>query len=131
MTSFEKRVVAACADTMLPSDGSIPVSGTEAGVVAYFESHLRGLDTAQRLLYRLLILFIQLSPLVFGPRRTTFLRLTPVERTRALTEMERCAEYFRRVAIFQSLRFILTIGYFACERVDEMIAPRKHTEVAS
>ncbi len=120
MAAFEDAVVAACADTMFPPAGPIPVSGTEAGLVDYVRGYLAGLDRAQRVLVRLLFVFILLSPLLFGPRRTFFTRLSASERARAFKEMAMSAVYFRRVA-FLSMRAIMTMGYFACPRVDALI----------
>jgi hypothetical protein len=113
-------VVAASADAMFPPSGPIPVSGTDAGVVAYFFAHVAALPFGKRVLFTLLLLFLQLSPFVFGPRRTRFTRLTPEERARHLREMDRSPLFLRRAAS-QSLKFVLTLGYFACSRVDAIV----------
>jgi hypothetical protein len=115
-----QTVVAACADTLFPPAGPIPVSGTEAGLVAYVAAYRSGLPRLPRLLVGLLFLFIQLSPWVFGPRRARFSRLPPADRARVFAEMATSAFYFRRVA-FLSMRAIMTMGYFACPRVEASI----------
>ncbi len=120
MTTYENAVVAACADTMFPPAGPIPVSGTEAGLVAYVRDYLAGLHRAQRALVRLMFLFILLSPLLFGPRRALFTRLSPADRTRVIEGMASSTVYFRRI-VFLSMRAIMTMGYFACPRVDALI----------
>src|SRR5512142_1129788 len=120
MRKNEQAVVAACADAMFPPAGPIPVSGTDAGLVAYVESYLAGLPRSQRLLVRLLFLFIQLSPWLFGPHRSRFTRLRPAERIRVFEDMAVSRVYFRRIA-FLSMRAIMTMGYFACPLVDSLI----------
>lgn len=128
MRKNEQTVVAACADAMFPPAGPIPVSGTQAGLVAYVDGYLLGLPRTQRLLVRLLFLFIQLSPWLFGPRRTRFTRLTPADRIRVFKDMAVSAVYFRRVA-FLSMRAIMTMGYFACPLVDALVMrQRRDTE---
>lgn len=120
MTAIEDTVVAACADTMFPPAGPVPVSGTEAGLVAYVRGYVAGMAWTQRVLVRMMFLFIQLSPLLFGPRRRLFTRLSDDERNRALTAMAASANYFRRL-VFLSMRAIMTMGYFACPRVIALI----------
>lgn len=124
MPKSEQAVVAACADTLFPPDGPISVSGTEAGLVGYVGTYVSGMPWARRALIRLLFLFIQLSPWLFGPRRSRFTRLSPADRQRALEEMAASTLYFRRIA-FLSMRAIMTMGYFACPHVDALIM-RKH-----
>jgi hypothetical protein len=120
MTEREKAVVAACADTTFPATGPIPVSGTEAGSVEYFEKYLGRLVPSKRFLIRLLILFIQFGPWLFGPRRARFTHLTQDERARYFQEMSVSVIYFRRVA-FMAMRIILTFGYFQCPNVADRI----------
>lgn len=130
MTKNERVVVAACADAMFPPAGPIPVSGTEAGLVAYFGAYCQRLPLKQRTLIRLLLLFIQLSPLVFGPRFTLYTGLKQDDRISALERMEKHRWQFLR-GVFQSLRFILTNGYFACPKAERTITRRERGEVRS
>lgn len=130
MTKSEHRVVAACADTMFPSAGPIPFSGTESGIVEYVNAYIAGLSRMRGLLVRLLFLFIQCSPLVYGPRRTLFTRLTQEERTTLFTSMSVSGTYFRRVAIFQAMRAIMTFAYMANPSVMSHIM-RHRSEVPS
>ncbi len=129
MMKSERAVVAACADTMFPSAGPIPVSGTRAGLVAYVDAYLLGLHWVQRFLVRMLFLCIQLSPLLFGPRRSRFTRLSHAERTRVFEDMAVSTLYFRRV-IFMSMRAIMTMGYFACPRVASFIMSSRRDTVS-
>lgn len=126
MFDCQKTVVAACADTVFSPAGPIPISGTDAGIVDYVEDFLRRLTPGKRILYLLCFFFIQWSPLFFGPRRARFTRLTPVERTRFLQDMQTSRLDLRQKAE-QAMRFILTLGYFAYPRADECITrkPRK------
>ena len=130
MRKNEQTMIAACADAMFPPAGPIPVSGTQAGLVAYVDTYLKGLPWAQRVLVRLLFLFIQLSPWLFGPRRSRFTRLSPADRIRVFGDMAVSTIYFRRVA-FLSMRAIMTMGYFACPLVDALIMRKQHDMVSS
>lgn len=108
----EQAVVAACADALFPPGGPIPLSGTEAGLVAYMDRYLAGLPALPRLLGRLLFHSIEHGPWLFGPRRVRFTRLRPAERAVALAEMASSPRYFRRVS-FLSMRAMMTMGYLA------------------
>ncbi|APR77837.1 Hypothetical protein A7982_03184 [Minicystis rosea] len=108
----EQAVVAACADALFPPGGPIPLSGTEAGLVAYMDRYLSGLPALPRLLGRLLFHSIEHGPWLFGPRRVRFTRLTPAERIAMLKEMSLSSMYFRRVS-FISMRAMMTMGYLA------------------
>ncbi len=128
MRQNERLIVAACADTLFPPGGPIPVSGTEAGLVTYIAAYLRKLSRGRRLLIRLLFLFIELSPLVFGPRRTLFTRLQHDDRVRVFEQMAGSAMYLRHMAVL-SLRTLMTMGYFACPEVAAAIIRRPPKEV--
>lgn len=128
MRKSEQNVVAACADTMFPPAGSIPVSGTQAGLVAYVEAYLVALSWTRRLLVRLLFLFIQLSPWLFGPRHSRFTRLRPIDRYRVFQDMAFSTLYLRRIA-FLSVRAIMTMGYFACPLVAAHIMGKQNVLV--
>ncbi len=130
MRSSQRRIVAACADTMFPPGGPIPVSGTEAGLVEYFDAYVAQSSFIQRILFSLLLLFIQLSPFVFGPWHGRFTALSPDDRTRVLKRMEASKLIVRRGG-FLSLRLILTNGYFACPAVAAAIMRKPHKEVSS
>jgi len=108
----EQAIVAACADALFPPGGPIPLSGTEAGLVAYMDHYLRGLPPAPRLLGRLLFHSVEHGPWVFGPRRARFTRLLPEERVAVLRQMAESRLYFRRVS-FLSMRTMMTMGYLA------------------
>lgn len=120
MNKIKKAVVAACADTMFPPDGPIPISGTNAGLIEYVEAYQKALPTAQRVLVEMMFSFIQVSPTLFGPRRSLFTRLSPADRLRVFERMARSPIYFRRV-VFLSMRAIMTMGYFASPRVNAII----------
>lgn len=112
LSTMEQALVSAVADTMFPRGGHFPLSGTEAGVVEYFDAYLRRCHGQEVLLLHLLLWFTELGPVLFGPRPTTFTRLGPAQRTAFLEGAFRSRIYLRRVA-FTSLRALTTMAYFA------------------
>jgi hypothetical protein len=114
----EQAIAAACADALFPPGGPIPVSGTEAGLVAYMNTYIARLPPSPRTLARLLFHFVEHGPWIFGPRLARFTRLSAEERILALREMSESSIYFRRVA-FISLRAMMTMGYLAHPAVAE------------
>jgi len=129
VNKIKKAVVAACADTMFPPDGPIPVSGTDAGLIEYVEAYQKAMPATQRVLVNMMFSFIQMSPTVFGPRHSLFTRLSPTDRLRVFENMARSPIYFRRV-VFLSMRAIMTMGYFACPRVNDIIMGRQDGKVS-
>lgn len=120
LSAKEQAIIAACADTLFPVGGPIPLSGTEAGLVAYVELYVARAPRAMRPLMRLLFHFIEHSPWLFGPRHARFTRLSQAARVAALSSMATSRIYFRRVA-FLSLRTMLSMGYLANEHVARAI----------
>lgn len=116
LSGKEESIVAACADTFFPAGGPIPVSGTEAGLVEYFERYFARLPEGQRVLVRLLLWFMEHGPWVFGPRRVRFTDLAEPDRLAVLEGMRTSRIYFRRIA-FLSMRTMLTMGYLANDDV--------------
>jgi hypothetical protein len=112
----EQAIIAAAADALFPPGGPIPVSGTEAGLVAYMDAYLSGLPAAPRFLVRLLFHSVEHAPWIFGPRRVRFTHLAPAERIAALGAMAESPLYLRRVS-FLSMRTVMTMGYLACPAV--------------
>jgi hypothetical protein len=108
----EQAIVAACADALFPPGGPIPVSGTEAGLVAYMDAYVRRLPPLARLLVRLLFRSIEHGPWIFGPRPARFTRLRPAERVAVLRAMATSRMYFRRLSCL-SMRAMMTMGYLA------------------
>lgn len=136
LSAKEQAIVAACADTFFPAGGPIPLSGTAAGLVPYFERYFARLPDGQKVLVRLLVWFIEHGPWVFGPRRTRFSSAKEHERLAVLESMRTSPIYFRRVA-FLSMRTILTMGYLAHPQVAQAmrmkanVAPFSSEAVAS
>lgn len=112
LTAKEQAIVAACADTLFPAGGPIPLSGTAAGLVEYFDRYVGRLPDQQGVLIRLLLWFIEHGPWVFGPRPVRFTSLPERDRLRVLEAMRTSPIYFRRIA-FLSIRTMLTMGYLA------------------
>ncbi|MEO7331443.1 MAG: hypothetical protein ABI193_22905 [Minicystis sp.] len=120
LSAKEQAILAASADAFFPPGGPIPLSGTEAGVVAYMDRYVRRIGRPQRVLIRLLLRLIEHGPWIFGPRPARFTRLTPAERIEVLRRMSLSRVYFRRLS-FLSLRVMLTMGYFANDQVARQI----------
>ncbi|WP_437878289.1 gluconate 2-dehydrogenase subunit 3 family protein [Sorangium sp. So ce513] len=120
LSEKERAIVAACADALFPAGGPIPISGTEAGLVEYVERYVARTPRPLRPYMRLLFLFVELSPWVFGPRRARFTRLPQPDRIAVLASMSQSCIYLRRVT-FLSLRTMLSMGYLANERVARAI----------
>jgi len=108
----EQAIVSACADALFPPGGPIPLSGTDAGLLAYMDVYVRRLPPLARLLVRLLFLSLEHGPWVFGPRPARFTRLRPAERIAVLRAMATSRMYFRRLSCL-SLRAMMTMGYLA------------------
>ena len=120
LTGKEQAIVAACADTLFPPSGPIPLSGTEAGAVVYVDRYIARVHRTQRTLIRLLLQAVEHAPWVFGPRPVRFTRLSPAERVLVLRRMSVSRIYFRRV-MFLSLRVMLTMAYLANVEVAQRI----------
>lgn len=112
LSAKEQAIVAAFADTLFPPGGPIPISGTQAGLVAYFDRYVSGLPPQQGVLIRLLLWFVEHGPWVFGPRPVRFTSLKERDRLRVMEAMRTSPIYFRRIA-FLSMRTMLTMGYLA------------------
>lgn len=112
LSAKEQAIVAACADALFPPGGPIPVSGIEAGLIAYVDEYVARTPRPTRLLLRLLLRFVEHGPWIWGPRHVRFTRLGAEDRRAALDGMAQSPIYFRRVA-FLSLRTMMTMGYLA------------------
>jgi hypothetical protein len=123
LTRKEQAVIAAFADALFPAGGSIPLSGTEAGLLRYMDDYLLRTPPGSRTLIRLLLIFVEYGPWIFGPRRARFSCLSVSERDAALTDMARSSVYFRRIA-FLSMRTMLSMGYLANDLVADRIGMR-------
>ncbi len=115
LSGFEAKIVAAAADAMFPPGGAIAISGTDAGVVPYFDEMLAELGSKQRLLIRLLLVFVELVP-VFFLQRARFSRQPLATRISTLAALADSPLFFLRTT-FQSLRTLVGIGYLASEEV--------------
>ena len=116
LSAREQAFVAAAANTFFPPKGPIPLSGTEAGAITYFDRYLQRSGTRERFLIRLLLLSVEWSPLLIGPQTRRFTRLDHARRLHFFQEMFTSTWYFRRVS-FISLRAVLTMAYLSNERV--------------
>lgn len=119
LTSIEQRVVVAASDAMFPRGGAIEASGSEAGVLDYFERMLAEMPPKNRALVRLLLVFIELSPLVFF-FRLPFSRQGEDDRVATLEALATSPIYFLRIT-FQSLRTLVSIAYLANDDVARQV----------
>ncbi len=116
LTPREQAILSAVADAFFPPAGPIPVSGTQAGIVPYFDRYLERSGMRTQILMRLLFTFTDMSPLVFGPKRRRFTKLDRDEQIAHLQQAFVSRVYFRRVS-FVSLRAVMTMAYLANETV--------------
>jgi hypothetical protein len=112
----EQTLIGAVADAFFPPGGPIPVSGTEAGLVPYFDRYIERSGTRTAFLMRLLIMFTDLSPIAFGGGWKRFPQLSRAQQIQHLHEASTSAIYFRRVS-FVSLRALMTMAYLSNDEV--------------
>jgi hypothetical protein len=117
---MNRKVIAACADAFFPPFGPIPISGTDANLVNFFEDSVLHAPKLQASLLKLLILFVQYLPLILGPTRKRFTSLSQKQREETLSKMSLSNFAFLRTC-FQSLRMIFCMGYFEDKRVSRLI----------
>jgi hypothetical protein len=120
LTGREAAIVGAAADAMFPRGGTIAESGNDAHVVQYLDVQFGMVSRKNRALMRLLFLFIELSPLLFGPRRVRFTRLSVSNQTLTLERAAASRLYFYRLT-FLSLRTLLCLGYLANDSVNAQL----------
>lgn len=123
----EQALVAAAADTLFPPGGCITLSGSQAGLVRYFDESYAELPKDKRVLLSLLFIFTEHAPWIFGPKRGRFTRLSPKDREAALNAMETSPLYFRRLC-FASLRGVLCMGYLANAEVARQIGSTQNLD---
>lgn len=119
LTRHEVTFLQASAEAILPAGGVMP-SAEDAKVVPYLERLVSRLPRRQRVLIRLLFVFIEHGSLLFGPVRRRVTRQSIDERRVTFGGWERSDLYLRRVS-FLSLRSLLTIAYFGDARVNRMV----------
>jgi hypothetical protein len=116
LSAREYALVCAAADAAFPPGGAIPLSGTQAGIPAHVDRYLAALPARNRLLIRLLFVLIEHATLIFkapgwdGWRRFSALSL---EQRMAVLEGWARSKFQPRRLVFQGLRAVLTMGYFA------------------
>jgi len=120
LTRRELETVRAAGLAIYPRGGAIEPSGEDAGVALHADRFVRAQAPQTQLLVRLLFFAIEHATLVFpapGPRgRRRFSSLTAEQQIAYLDAWRTSASFARRL-LFTSLRAILTMGYFADEKV--------------
>lgn len=120
LSAREQAFLRAAADAVFPPGGPIPISGTQAGALGHVDRFLGGIAPRSRVLVRLLFFLVEHATLVFpapgrgGIRR--FSGLSLAQRQAVLDAWGRSRHAARRT-VFQSLRAILTMAYFASPAV--------------
>jgi hypothetical protein len=116
LAAREMALLSAAADATFPAGGAVPPSGREAGVAAYADRYAAAVPARTRRLMRMLFFVMEHATLLLpGPPprgRRRFSALAPEQRV-AVLEAWRTSGLFPRRLVFQSLRAILTMGYFA------------------
>jgi hypothetical protein len=120
LTSKEREIVEACAEVLLPAGGAIPLSGLDAGVVAYFDDVMAQIPSTTRFLLRALLQFVQHSPAFYGPLKGPITKLGIEDRRRVLRGLMNSRSYLLRTA-FLGLRTVITIAYFGNEEVNRSV----------
>lgn len=116
LSRHEQAFVRAAADTVFPSGGALALSGSEAGAVEHVDRFVASLPPRSRVLIRLLFFLLEHATLFFpapgwtGIRR--FTALSPAQRVAVLDAWGRSPLVARR-NVFQSLRAVVTMAYFA------------------
>jgi hypothetical protein len=116
LSSHEQAFVRAAVDAVFPPGGPLPISGSEAGSLAHVDRYVGSLSPRSRLLIRLLFFLLEHATIVFpapgatGIRR--FSKLAPAQRAAVLEGWAR-SRFAARRTVFQSLRAIVTMAYFA------------------
>ncbi len=116
----ELAFVAAVSDATYPEGGPVAPSGTGAGLPAYADLYTASVPPTTRRLMRALFFLVEHATLIFpapgagGRRRFSLL---DTQQQVAVLEAWRTSSLFPRRLVFQSLRAILTMGYFADDEV--------------
>lgn len=115
LSAKEQAIVSACADALFPQGGALPLSGTEAGVLPFFDSMLRELPMQNRLLIRALLRLLEHGPWVINAR-ARLTRQSPRARVDTLRSWSQSRFYLLRTA-FIGIRALLTMAYLENEDV--------------
>lgn len=119
LSAKEQAVIAASSDAFFPRGGSLPISATEAGTVAYMSRMLGDAPFRTRMLLRLLFVFVEHGPWLFN-LRSRMTRQTPAQRVATLRAWSESPIYFLRVT-FTSLRTLVSLAYLANDGVMKAI----------
>ena len=120
LSAREYALVRCAAEAAFPPGGPIPLSGIDARIPEHIDRYLAALPARNRVLIRLLFVLIEHATLLFkapgwdGWRRFSALSLE--QRIAVLEGWARSKIQVRRL-VFQGLRAVLTMGYFACPAV--------------
>lgn len=120
LSAREQHIVAALADASFPAGGEPELSGTEAGLVEYLDSHLAVLASDKRFLIRLLITFLEWESVLLGPHRRRFTKQSSEQQMASLFALQTSNVYFLRVTLV-SIRTLMCLGYMANPQVESRV----------
>lgn len=126
LSAKEQAILSACADALFPHGGPLPLSGTEAGVLPFFDAMLRQLPKQNRLLIRALLFLLEHGPWVIN-RRSRLTRQAPEVRVDTLRAWSESRHYLLRTA-FIGIRALLTMAYLENHDVASRIGLLPNTD---
>lgn len=109
LSGKEQAILSVCADALFPSGGTLPLSGTQAGVLPFFDAMLRELPRQNRLLIRALLQLLEHGPWIFNAK-SRLSRQSPQDRVETLRAWSQSRIYLLRTA-FIGIRALLTMAY--------------------
>ncbi|MEZ5170530.1 MAG: GMC family oxidoreductase N-terminal domain-containing protein [Acidimicrobiia bacterium] len=119
LTGFERRVLRAVCDAMVPPGGAIAEGAAELGVPEQIERWIASFSPSSRRMIRAMLVGYDLTPLL-SRRPRPFTRLTPAEQGRWVDASAHCANRARRET-FTALQTIVQIAYASHPEVVEVI----------
>jgi choline dehydrogenase-like flavoprotein len=118
-SDYERRVLDALCDSLLPPGGAIAPGAVELGVAADIERLLSRVHGQPRLLVRAMLCGVDLSGLL-GPRRDLFHRLGAEARLRSLADSRSSSLRVRREAL-NGLEALIQLAYASRPEVTTLI----------
>ena len=113
LTSRERHLVGALAETLFPVEGPIPVGSAMARVVDYVDGYLAAAPAPERTQLRALFALFELAHVVQGPARPRPFSRAPAASRRALLAAWSESPLYPQRAAFQALRSLISIAWVA------------------
>lgn len=122
LTSRERHLVGALAETLFPLEGPIPVNATMARVVDYVDGYLAASPRPERTQLRALFALFELAHVVQGRARPRPFSRAPTESRVAFMAAWCNSPLYPQRAAFQALRSLLSIAWLADAEVRRHMA---------